>query len=65
MMGMMFLWPLFMLFFLALPIGLVLGGYLLYRKAGPAGGLMPAVREERATGYTRACPSCGRSLQKR
>ncbi|TKJ29536.1 MAG: hypothetical protein CEE40_07935 [Chloroflexi bacterium B3_Chlor] len=63
MMGMMFLWPILMLLFLALPIGLALGGYLLYRKAGSTGGLMPVPSPARATGYARACPSCGRFLQ--
>jgi len=63
MMGMMFLWPIFLLFFLALPIALVVGGYLLYRKVEQRGGLMPARPEVAPTGYTRACPSCGRFLQ--
>lgn len=63
MIGMIFLWPIFMLFFLALPIALALGGYSLYRKAEQPGGLMPAARQETATGYTRACASCGRFLQ--
>ena len=64
MMGMMLLWPLFMLFFLALPIGLVLGAYLLYRKAEQSGGLTFGGRQPAAVVPTRACPSCGRSLQK-
>ena len=63
MMGMMFWWPIFLLFFLALPIALVVGAYLLYRKAGQTGGLMPARPEAAPTGYTRACTSCGRLLQ--
>ncbi len=63
MMGMFFLWPIFLLFFLALPIALVVGAYLLYRKAGQTDGLMPARMETAPTGYTRACPSCGRFLQ--
>ena len=63
MMGMIFLGPILMLFFLAVPIGLALGGYSLYRKAEQTGGLMPAARQETATGYTRACASCGRFLQ--
>ena len=63
MMGMIFLWPIFMLLFLALPIGLALGGYLVYRKAGSTGSLVPAVSPTRGTGYARACPSCGRFLQ--
>ncbi|MFQ6000886.1 MAG: zinc ribbon domain-containing protein [Anaerolineae bacterium] len=63
MMGMMFLWPIFLLFFLALPIALVVGAYWLYRKAERAGGLIPARVETAPTAYTRACPSCGRFLQ--
>jgi len=63
MMGMMFLWPIFMLFFLALPIALAVGAYLLYRKAGQTGSLIPASRDAPAAGYARACPSCGRFLQ--
>lgn len=63
MMGMIFLAPLFMLFFLALPIGLALGGYLLYRKAEQSGALTVAGRQPAAVVSTRACPSCGRSLQ--
>ena len=63
MMGMMFLWPIVLLFFLALPIVLAVGAYLLYRKAEQTGGLMSAPRGATATGYTRTCPSCGRLLQ--
>jgi len=62
-MGMMFMWPIFLLFMLALPIALALGVYLLYRRTEQAGGLSPAARETTATGYTRACTSCGRFLQ--
>ncbi len=39
MMGMMFLWPVFMLFFLALSIALAMGAYLLYRRPGSKGGM--------------------------
>ncbi len=63
MMGMMFLWPIFLLLFLALPIGLVVGAYLLYRKAGQTSGLMPLRPEVAPGGYARACTSCGRFLQ--
>ncbi|HAL61211.1 MAG TPA: hypothetical protein DCP08_02235 [Chloroflexi bacterium] len=59
----MFLWPIFLLFFLALPIALVVGAYLLYWKTEQAGGLMPVRPKVAPTGYTRACPSCGRFLQ--
>ena len=62
MMGMMFWWPILLLF-LALPIALVIGAYLLYRQAGQTGGLMPARPEAAPMGYTRACTSCGRFLQ--
>lgn len=63
MMGMFFFWPIFLLFFLALPIALVVGAYLLYRRTEPTVGLMPARLEVAPTGYTRACTSCGRFLQ--
>ncbi len=63
MMGMMFLWPVFMLFFLALPIALAMGAYLLYRRSGSTGGLMPVPGPVPTAGYDRACTSCGRSLQ--
>jgi len=63
MMGMFFWWPILLLFFLALPIALVVGVYFLYRQAGQRGGLMPARSEAAATGYARACTSCGRFLQ--
>jgi hypothetical protein len=63
MMSMIFLWPIFLLFFLAPPIALVVGAYLLYQKAGQTGGLMAARPEGARAGYTRACPSCGRFLQ--
>lgn len=63
MLGMMFLWPILLLLFLALPVGLALGGYLLYRRPGQIGSLMPAASETVAKGYTRACPSCGRFLR--
>lgn len=62
MMGMIFWWPIFLLFFLALPIALVVGAYLLYRKVEQTGGLMAARPEVAPMGYTRACPSCGRFL---
>ena len=63
MMGMMFWWPIFLLLFLALPIALVVGVYLLYRQAEQTGGLMPARLEVAPAGYTQACLSCGRFLQ--
>lgn len=63
MMGMMFFWPIFLLFFLALPIGLAVGAWLLYRKAEQTSGLVPARPEVAPIEYTRACPSCGRFLQ--
>ncbi len=63
MMGMMFLWPIFLLLMLALPVGLGAGAYMFYRKAEQTGGPMPAPREAQASGYTRACASCGRFLQ--
>ena len=63
MMGMIFWWPIFLLFFLVLPIALVVGVYLLYRKAEQGGGLIPARPEVAPAGYTRACLSCGRFLQ--
>lgn len=63
MMGMMFLWPVFLLLFLALPIALVGGGYLLYRKVEQTGGLTVARPEVASAGYIRACVSCGRFLQ--
>jgi len=62
-MGMLFLAPIFMLFFLAVPIGLALGGYLLYRKAEQTGALTFGGRQPAAVVSTRACPSCGRFLQ--
>lgn len=64
MMGMMLLWPIFMLFFLALPIALGIGVYMLYRKAGQTGDPVASARADMApTGHSRACPSCGRLLQ--
>jgi hypothetical protein len=63
MIGMMFLWPLFLLLLLALPIGLAVGAYLLYRNGGRVGGLMPAAVETGVRGYSRACAACGRFLQ--
>ncbi|NIN66927.1 MAG: hypothetical protein GTO63_19975 [Anaerolineae bacterium] len=63
MLGMIFVWPILLVLFLGMPLALGLGGYVLYRKAEQAGGLMPAAREATGTGYTRACPSCGRFLQ--
>jgi hypothetical protein len=63
MIGMMFLWPILLLLFLALPIGLAVGAYLLYRNGGQLGSLMPAAVETGIRGYSRACPSCGRFLQ--
>lgn len=62
MMGMIFWWPIFLLF-LALPIALGVGAYLLYRRAEPTGALMSVRPEVAPTGYTRACTSCGRFLQ--
>ena len=63
MMGMMFLWPILLLLFLALSVGLALGAYLLYQKGGRTGRLMPVPSQATATGYARDCPSCGRFLQ--
>jgi uncharacterized paraquat-inducible protein A len=63
MLGMVFLWPILLLLFLALPAGLALGGYVLYRRSGQIGSLVPAATETAAKGYTRACPSCGRFLR--
>jgi hypothetical protein len=64
MIGMLFLWPVFMLFFLGLPVALAIGGYLLYRKAAPpTGRLLPVPSTGTERGYARACPSCGRFLQ--
>jgi len=64
MMGMMFLWPIFLLLMLALPVGLGAGAYMLYRNADQTGAFMPSGRSEMAPiGHTRACPSCGRFLQ--
>lgn len=56
-MGMMFLWPIFMLLFLALPVAVVLGVYLMYQKAKPASLGVPA------SSPVRACTFCGRFLQ--
>jgi hypothetical protein len=39
MLGMMFLWPIFLLLFLAFPVALAVGAYLLYRKAQESGAL--------------------------
>jgi len=61
-MGMIFFAPIFMLFFLAVPIGLALGGYLLFRKAEQTGALSVGSRQPAAVS-TRACPSCGRFSQ--
>lgn len=63
MMGMIFWWPIFLLLFLALPIALVVGAYLLYRRMEPTGLLTPVRSEVAPRGYTRACTSCGRFLQ--
>jgi rRNA maturation endonuclease Nob1 len=62
-MGMMFLWPIFLLFMLALPIALAVGAYLLYRAAEQTGGLKLGAKDSTETGYSRACTSCGRFLQ--
>jgi len=62
-MGMMFMWPIFLLFMLALPIALAVGAYLLYRAVEQTGGLKLATRETTETGYIRACTSCGRLLE--
>jgi hypothetical protein len=63
MMGMIFLWPIFLLLFLALPVALAIGGYLLYRKADQSGALTVGLTQPAAATSTRACPSCGRLLQ--
>lgn len=62
MMGMIFWWPILLLF-LALPIALGVGAYLFYRRAEPTGVLMPVRSEAAPRGYTRARTSCGRFLQ--
>ena len=62
-MGMILFAPLFMLFFLALPVGLALGGYLLYRKAEQSGAFAVGGRQPAAVVSTRACTSCGRFVQ--
>ncbi len=62
-MGMILFAPIFMLLFLALPVALVLGGYLLYRKAEQTGVLTVGGRQPAAVVSSRACPSCGRFLQ--
>lgn len=63
MMGMIFWWPIFLFFFLALPIALGVGAYLIYRRTEPTGLLTPVGSEAAPRGYTRACTSCGRFLQ--
>jgi hypothetical protein len=63
MMGMMFWWPIFLFFFLALPIVLLAGAYLLYQRAEQGSGLLPVLPQVAPTAHTRACPSCGRFLQ--
>jgi hypothetical protein len=63
MMGMIFLWPIFLLLFLALPVALAIGGYLLYRKADQSGALTVGFTQPAAATSTWACPSCGRLLQ--
>lgn len=63
MLGMILLWPLFLLFFLALPVGLAWGGYLLYRKAEQSGVFTAGSRQPATVVSTRPCPSCGRFLQ--
>jgi len=63
MVGMIFLWPIFMLFFLALPVGLAVGAYLLYRQEQQSGVPNVGSRQPAPVVSTRACTSCGRLLQ--